>query len=279
MRVVIIGYTGMLGNDLMNYLEAKSQEVLGLDHNDIEVADPDTFRVMDDFKPEIIINTSHYNFEDSEIDPKGAFEVNSEGAGNVAKYAQKTGASVIHFSTNYVFDGSRNTYLNEDEKPSPINVYGVSKLAGEHMVKNSCEKHFIIRTCGLYGKIQTRKGPSYIHDVILAGQDESIEAAGNYHFSPTWTLQICKGLVHLFDSGEYGLYHMTSTGDCSYYDFVSLIVEELRLPVKVVKVDKDLGNAPPRSLLHNKNLEVIGLNKMDFWDGALKRCLLNFEAI
>jgi len=277
MRIVIIGYTGMLGSDLFTYLTAKRQDVFGLDHSDIEVASPDTFGVMDDFKPEIIINTSHCNFEDSEADQKRAFEVNTEGAGNVAKYAQKTGASVIHFSSSYVFDGSRNVYLNEDEAPGPINVYGVSKLAGEYMVKNYCEKHFIIRTGGLYSKVQTRKGPSHIHDIILSGQDKTIDVFGNYHFSPTWTLQVCKNLVHLFDSGEYGLYHMTSTGDCSYYDFVSLIIEELRLPAEVVKVDNELGNTPMRSLLHNKNLEVIGLNKMDFWDAALKRCLLNFE--
>jgi len=277
MRIAIIGYTGMLGNDLFTYLTAKQQEVLGLSHEDIEVTVPSSFEVMDDFKPEIIINTSQCNVEDSEADPKRALEINAGGAGNVAKYAQKSGASVIHFSTNYVFDGSKNIYLNEDEKPSPINMYGVSKLAGEYMVKNYCEKHFIIRTCGLYSKIQTRKGPSHIHDVILAGKDKSIDAAGNYYFSPTWTLQVCKGLVHLFDAGEYGLYHMTSTGDCSYYDFVSLIVEELRLPVEVVKVDIELVNTPPRSLLHNKNLEVVGLNKMDFWNSALKRCLLNFE--
>jgi len=279
MRIAIIGYTGMLGNDLMTYLTAKRQECLGLDHDDIEVADPTTYKVMDDFKPEIIINTAHYNVRDSEEDPKGAFEVNAEGAGYVARYAQKTNASVIHFSTNYVFDGSQNKYLNEEEKPSPINVFGVSKLAGEYMVKNYCEKHFIIRTCGLYSKIQTRKGPSRIHDVLLAVQNDKMEVSNNYHFSPTWTLQVCKNLVHLFDSGEYGLYHMTSTSDCSYYDFAKLIVDELNLPVEVVGIEDDLGNTPSRSLLHNKNLEVIGLNKMDFWDSALKRCLLNFEAL
>ena len=280
MKIAIIGVSGVLGLDIMTYMLSRNQEVLGLDHGDIEVSDSATFpNAFGDFKPEIIINTASCNVVDSEKSPHQAYMVNAIGACNVAKYAQEVGSVVVHYSTDYVFDGTKNKYANEEEKPNPINTYGASKLAGEYMVKNNCAKHLVIRTGGVYSKNPSRKGKNFIHDTIDAAQHDTIEVATNYKFSPTWTMQLCKNLTFLLNSEEYGLYHMVATGDGSYYDFAKIIVEELRLKTELVPVEKDLGNVPKYRLLHNKNLEVIGINKMDFWDAALKRFLLNFEAV
>jgi len=281
MKIAVIGANGMLGQDIVEFLTLKHQEVMSLDHGQIEISDPTTFSsAFGDWIPEIIINTASCPFDVCESSPYQAFMVNAVGAGNVAGYAKSIGAEIIHFSTDYVFDGVKNSYSNEEEKPEPRTIFGISKLAGEHMVKIHCDKHFIIRIGGVYGLNPSRgEGTNFILETIrLAGESDVMEVPSNYKLSPTWTMQIAKNMVFLADTKEYGLYHMVSIGDCTYADFAKLIVEELRLNVTVLPVELDLGNVPKNLLLTNKNLDVIRVNKMDFWDRALKRFLLNFEA-
>ena len=148
------------------------------------------------------------------------------------------------------------------------------------MIKNNCDKYFIIRTGCVYGSNPSRgKGTNFVLEIVRKGREESsIDVVANYMVSPTWTMQLAKNLLHLLRTEEYGTYHMTALGDCAYYDFAKLIIEELRLPAKILPVNKAVSSRPQYPLLDNKNLEVIRLNKMDFWDNALRRFLLNFDA-
>jgi len=283
MKIAIIGANGMLGSELSSYFLNKNQEVYLLTHGEIEVSDMATFEgAFGDFVPEIIINTACCHVAASEASPYQSFLVNAIGAYNVATYAEKVGAILVHYSTDYVFDGKFSKHVNEEEKPNPINTYGVSKLAGEQMVRNNCSRHFIIRTGAMYGAEPSRgkDNTNFVLSIIKkAKEQDKIEVVSNCLVSPTWTMQLAKNLMYLLDSPEYGTYHMVALGDGSYYDFAKLIVDELRLPATIVPVERHFGNTPQYPLLDNKNLEVIRINKMDFWDRALKRFLLNFEAV
>src|SRR5437868_6326145 len=178
MRVAVVGANGQLGSDVAQAFAGNGDEVCALVHSQIEITDFDSvWRALAQAGPQVIVNTAAmHHVEDCEREPKRAFAVNSLGPRNLALVARDLGAVLMHVSTDYLFDGSKGSPYDETDVPRPLNVYGNTKLAGEYFVRCTTEKHFVVRTSGLYGKHPCRgKGGLNFVELMLKLARERVE--------------------------------------------------------------------------------------------------------
>ena len=278
MKIVVIGADGQLGSDLAAAFTAHGDAVSALTHSHIEIADPDSVScVLEEIKPQVIVNTAAmHQVEKCERDPVRAFAVNSLGSKNLAVVAQRLGAVLMHVSTDYVFDGSKGSPYTENDNPRPLNAYGITKLAGEHFVRAHTEKHFVVRTSGLYGKspCRAKNGLNFIELMLkLARERGEVRVVDSEVVSPTSTAELAQQLVHLSRSECYGLYHATAEGSCSWYEFAREIFALTDTPVRLkVAEPGELPAKVPRpkySVLENQALKGRGLNTLKPWRDGL----------
>jgi dTDP-4-dehydrorhamnose reductase len=199
---------------------------------------------------------------------------------NVAGVARDLGAALIHVSTDYVFDGSKESPYEETDCPRPLNVYGNTKLAGEYFVRCILEQHFVVRTSGLYGKAPCRaKGGRNFVDLMLklAKERGEVRVVDSEWVTPTSTRELARQIVVLSRSDAYGLYHATPEGACSWYEFAREIFAMTGIPVslKVAGANEFPAKVPrPRySVLENRALKLRGLNTFGTWQDGLREYL------
>jgi dTDP-4-dehydrorhamnose reductase len=277
MRIAIIGANGQLGSDLTEILNAKDQ-VVPLTHDDIEISDIDRVKsVLADIHPDVVINTAAYhNVPQCEKDPIRAFEVNGLGPLNLSKLSNDLDYMLVHYSTDYVFDGTKHSPYHEEDRENPLNVYAVTKLAGEYFVRNYSEKHFVIRLSGIYGKVPCRaKGGNFITTMMRAAKEKPVvKVVSDEILTPTSTEDIAGNTSSLIRTQAYGLYHMSSEGECSWYEFAGAIFDLLnfKTPLEPCSV-KDFPASvrrPHYSVMENRKLKKLGLNQMKHWKDSLK---------
>ena len=281
MKVAILGGNGQLGTDVALAFEKTGDDTLRLTHADVEIADRDaTIQLFRDARPQIVVNTAAmHHVEQCEHDPAKAFAVNAIGARNVALAAEDIGAMVFHISTDYVFDGGKETPYNEGDCPKPLNVYGNSKLAGEYFVRTVARKHFVLRTSGLYGRAACRaKGRNFVQLMLKLAQDRpELRVVDNERVTPTFTPDVAAQIVALRDSDAYGLYHATAESSCSWYEFAREIFTLTRQNVNLqVAGPNEFPAKVPRplySVLENSGLKAIGLNQFRSWRDSLREYL------
>lgn len=281
MKVAIIGANGQLGTDLVEVFGGDpSFEVVPLTHADLDVTIPDTLAILKELKPDVIINTAaSHKVDGLEIYPGKAFQVNAVGALNVARVTEEIGAINVYISTDYVFDGTKGEPYTEEDVPNPINVYGVSKYAGEIFTMNYSRKHYIIRVASLYGKAgASGKGGNFVEFMVQKAKNgEEIRVVDDMFMSPTYTKDVARTLKKFLKlKPEFGVYHMVNEGFCSWYEFTEAIFEILGWDVEVKPIKsselKRLAKRPLFSALQNKKLEEIGL-RMRPWKEALEEYL------
>jgi len=237
--------------------------------------------VLSAIAPEVIVNTvAFHHVEQCEQKPEKAFAINACGARNVARVAERLGAVVIHVSTDYVFDGDKNRPYVETDRPQPLNVYGNSKLAGEHFVSSVCSRHFVLRTSALYGKNPCRaKGGLNFVELMrkLAREGKDIKVVDSEFVTPTSTVDVARQIVKLSECDAYGLYHATAEGNCSWYEFANEIfaLSGLRPSLKVASPSDFPSKVrrPSYSVLENAGLKAIGMNVFRPWQEGLKEYL------
>ncbi|MFC1667996.1 dTDP-4-dehydrorhamnose reductase [Chlamydiota bacterium] len=275
MKVAVIGSNGQLGCDLCSVFSEESL-VVALTHRDIEIGDDTSCKKLLDYKPNIIINTAAFhNVPKCEEDPQNSFQVNALGALNIAAISAQLDAILVHISTDYVFSGEEKRPYTESDLPEPVNVYGVSKLAGEHLVKMAWEKSFIIRTSGLYGEHKCRaKERNFAETMVhLAQQKREIKVVTDEFLTPTYTLDLANQIKELVKTDAYGLFHATNEGSCSWYEFAKTIFNKLKLPVEVLPVSStefpSKVRRPGYSVLENTHLKKINCSFMRPWQEAL----------
>lgn len=282
MTVAIIGANGQLGADVLSAFQKQSEGAVGLSHSDLEISCLESARsVFGQLRPSIVVNTAAmHHVENCEKDPRRAYEVNALGARNLAIAARELGAKLVHVSTDYVFDGSKQSPYVETELPAPLNVYGNTKLAGEAFVRAMTEKHFIVRTSALYGNNPCRaKGGKNFVDLMLtlAGERDEIRVVDDEVVSPTSTESLANQIVELSRTEHYGLYHGTAEGCCSWHEFARTIFEiaNLRVNLKIAGANEFPAKVPrPKySVLENGNLKKLGLNCLLSWQDGLTRYL------
>lgn len=281
MKVAVIGANGQLGSDLAEVLSAR-HEVIGWNHADIEISDIDCVsNVVSATMPEIIINTAAYHVvPEAEKFPDKAFRINAAGVLNLARVCQDKKIRLVHYSTDYVFDGEKKQPYTEDDLPNPLNVYAATKLAGEQFAKNYCDFSYVIRVSGIYGKVPCRaKGGNFITTMLrLAKEKPEVRVVNDEMLTPTPTYHIAGNTETLINTEAYGLYHMTCGGEVSWYEFARAIWEILQLETPLYPASvKDFPltvKRPFYSVLENKNLNKLGINEMPDWKEGLNEFLL-----
>ena len=277
MKIVIIGADGQLGHDLCRVIDRSEQIPLTI--KDIDITDREQCeKVLTKASPQIVINTAAYNkVDEAETNPDEAFKVNAEGAKNVALSCKKLGAVMVHFSTDYVFDGTKTVPYIETDLPDPRSAYGKSKLAGETLVRGSLEKYFMIRTAGLFGIAGClgKGGGNFVESILRQAQaGKEIKVVDDEVFSPTYTLDLAQKLNELVRTDHFGLYHLTNAGQCSWHEFAEKIMEYSGIKTKLIRIKvaelKALASRPKYSVLDNYNLRKIGLKDLRPWPEALK---------
>jgi dTDP-4-dehydrorhamnose reductase len=279
MKIAVIGSTGQLGTDLVKTLGA-THEVIGLTHNDIEVADYDSCLVLKKHQPDMVINTAAFHKTDRcEEEPLKTFSVNALGARNVAMITKEIGATAVFISTDYVFDGSKKEPYTEDDVPAPINTYGISKLAAEHFTRQN-PKHYIIRIASVFGKAgASGKGGNFVETMITkAKNNDPITVIDDMWMSPTYTKNASSIIKEIAEKQlPYGVYHATNKGYCSWYQFAEQIFQFTGLtpeltPIKTeqltMKAKRPQFSALKSIKLTNYDIEV------PTWQQALREYLV-----
>ena len=279
MKILLIGASGQLGADLVKALSGHS--LLTPPHRSLDLLQPDRVRqVLQSERPQVIINTAAFHrVDDCESQASTAFQVNAEAVRNLALAARDIEAVLVHYSTDYVFDGAAGRPYLEDDLPCPLNVYGASKLAGEHLVKSVWEKHFLIRTCGLFGRTGSRgKGGNFVETMIRkAAGNEPIRVVHDQRLTPTSTRELARATAALIETSHYGLYHVTSKGNCTWYEFAGEIFRLLGVRADLAPTTSDAFAAaarrPAYSVLANHLLEELGMDDLKHWRDVLREYL------
>ena len=277
MKVAIIGANGQLGTDLSEVFSQK-HEIVPLNHADIEISDINNVKtVLTAVKPDVVLCTAAaHNVPKCESEPDVAFKINGIGSLNLAKVSGELGYKLVQYSTDYVFDGSKMKPYVETDAVFPQSVYAVTKYAGEQFVRNYCEKFFVIRVSGIYGKVPSRakNHTNFIVNMVNGAQTKpEMRVVTDEVLTPTPTREIAKNTLSLVETEAYDLYHMTCEGEVSWYEFAKTIFEKLKLQTPLhpasVKDFPSVVKRPFYSVLENHNLKKIGLNQMPHWKDAL----------
>ena len=276
MKILITGAKGMLGSDLSNVL-SPDYEVEGIDIEEADITDKDKIiKLILQPKPDMVMHTAAYTDVDGcEINQKLAFLVNGKGTENVALAAKKLKIPLLYISTDYVFNGEKKSPYIESDTPDPINVYGKSKLRGEEYVQNLVSNYFIIRIAGLFGK----NGKNFVKTILKKAKEEnSLKVVADQIHSPTYTIDLAQEIKRLIKTENYGIYHITNNGKCSWFQFAQEILKSHpHLPPTTTNLvpitSKELNRPakrPQYSVLSNKHLkDTIGDN-MPSWQNALE---------
>lgn len=281
MKVLLIGANGQLGTDLHAVLLRKGIEVRPVVEPEVDVRNSQSVRnLMAASAPDVVINTAAFHqVEQCEEHPSLAFEVNALGARNLAAACEQHGAALMHFSTDYVFDGTNRSPYTEADLPRPVSAYGVSKLAGEHMVAYTMRRHFLIRPCGLYGVAGPYgKGSNFVENMLRkAAAGNPIRVVDDQVMTPTYTLDLAERAAQLIATESFGLYHLSSEGQCSWYEFASKIFELVGVkvnlnPCKTADFPSPVQR-PAYSVMSKSKFNSLGLGSMPHWSDALARYL------
>ena len=232
-KILLLGNTGQVGWELNRTLLSLG-ELTALDYPQIDMADPDSIRfVVKDAQPDIIINATAYtNVDRAESEPDLAMAINGIGPGILAEEAKRLGAALIHYSTDYVFDGTKGEPYTEEDVPNPINVYGKTKLAGEEAIRAVGDNYLIFRTAWVY----SLRRPCFVTKVLQwARENETLRIVDDQISSPTWARMLAEAIAQVIAQGrgdpvEYirektGLYHLAGGGYCSRYEWAQAILE------------------------------------------------------
>ena len=279
MRISILGANGQLGRDLTSALAG--HEVHALTRTNFDVTDHSKAReVLTELRPELVVNlTAYHRVDDCESLPDLAYKTNTLAVLNLVRIANDLDATLAHVSTDYVFDGASSTPYTESSEPRPLSVYANSKLAGEYLVRSTARKHFVIRTCGLYGHAGSQgKGGNFVETMLKKGRNgESIQVVNDQTVTPTATADLARQMAALLPTSHFGLFHMTNEGSCSWFEFAAAIFELSGIAANLKPTTSEVYKAPaqrPRySVLENKRLKDLGLNRMLHWREALAEYL------
>lgn len=213
MRAIVTGAGGLVGRAMANRFGATA-----LTHADLDVTDASAVRrTVARLRPDLIINCAVLGVDECEQNPDAAHAVNVDGPGALAEAAEKAGAALLHFSSNYVFDGRERRVYETEDSPNPINEYGRTKLVGECAVFFRCSRAFVVRSSWIFGHGKETSFVSMVHRRLLAG--ERVRAVSDVFASTTYLEDLVRGVAQIVERGKAGLYHVVNDGLCSYETF------------------------------------------------------------
>jgi len=276
MKIVVTGAKGQLGTDLVHLLADRGYEIYGYGREELDITNLDQVKqVIAEVRPDVVIHAAAYTKVDlAESEPDQAFLINAYGTRNVAVASEAVGAKLVYISTDYVFDGTANVPYNEFAPTNPLSIYGKSKLVGEQFVRDLHSKFFIVRTSWVYGK----HGKNFVKTMLkLAQERDELMVVHDQVGCPTYTVDLANCILELIQTEKYGIYHVSNSGHCSWYEFAKAIFEEAGIEVKVNPcTTKDFPRPAPRpaySVFEHMSLQLNGFPNMRLWRQALKAFL------
>ena len=278
MRIVILGSNGQVGSDLVQALRENDVDPIALTRKELDITEKATLRdELARHCPDIIVNCSvHHPVDECETNPDLSFAVNAIAVRDLGLAAKDIGATVVHFSSDYIFDGELERPYVEEDTPTPISVFGASKVAGEQLLRAVLPRHFIVRTSGLYGLSGSRvKRGNFVETMLRLGkQDGSVKVVDDLRMAQTSTQNLVRQTLALMQTDHYGTYHASDHGDYSWYQFAKKIFEFAGMNVTVTPVSwrtmTALAPRPRRSVLENRHLQSLELDIMQPIDVALQ---------
>jgi dTDP-4-dehydrorhamnose reductase len=272
MRYAVIGAAGQLGRDLCPRLPGT---VVPLARDRADLTRPDLLRAtLTELRPDVVVNCAAYNVVDqAEREPLAACAVNTWGVRDLALVCRDLDCTLVHFSTDYVFglDATRRTPWTETDAPGPLSVYGLSKLAGEYLVRAICPGHVIIRTCGLYGVWGSGgKGGNFVETMLrLAGQGKPLRVVADQTCTPSYTADVADAVATLLTTGRHGLFHLTNSGQCSWFEFAGAILEQSGLRADLSPLTSQAFAAAARRPAYSVLAPSAGIGPLRPWRDAL----------
>jgi len=277
-KVLITGANGQLGKELVELFTAKGFEVYGFGRDKMDITNQAQVQEMiSTLKPNIVLHSAaHTQVDLAESEPEQAFSINAYGTRNVAVAAEAVGAKLVYVSTDYVFDGTNDEPYNEFSPTSPLGVYGKSKLAGEQFVRDLHSKFFIARTSWVYGK----HGANFVKTMLKLGKErKELSVVADQIGCPTYTLDLAHAILELVDTQKYGVYHISNSGSCSWYEFAKEIFNISGITVQVnpcTTADFPRPAARPSySVFAHTAIYLNNFTKMRSWEDALVDFLKN----
>jgi len=273
MKILVLGHKGMLGSDLVTTLGGV-HDITGKDVEDFDITSASDCRcVVEESGADVVINAAAYtNVDGCETDEAGCFSVNADGVKNVAQACAGTRIKLIHFSTDYVFDGTKTVPYVEKDACNPINVYGRSKLKGEEYLREFSDNYILLRTSWLYGD----NGRNFVRAIVeKAKETGELEVVDDQTGSPTYTVDLSAAVKILIEGDYRGIFHVTNRGTCSWYQFALKILEykgmeDVRIiPIKSTELAKRAPR-PAYSVLSCRKFADATHRTMRFWQIALK---------
>jgi dTDP-4-dehydrorhamnose reductase len=276
MRILVTGAAGMLGHALVPVLE-KDHEVVGLTRRDCDLGDESAVqKIFQVQKPDMVVHLAAYTDVDGcELDPDKARAGNELATLHVAKATKSVGATLLYTSTDYVFDGRASSPYPEDAQTNPLSVYGKTKLMGERYVQEIVERCLIVRTSWLYGPA----GKNFVSTILrLAGESSELRIVNDQRGSPTYTRHLAQKLSELISTREFGIYHITAQGNCTWFEFARNIVELCGFQgIQVLPISSsECARPAPRpaySVLANQRLSSLRIGLLPHWQEGLESYL------
>ncbi|HET7480356.1 MAG TPA: dTDP-4-dehydrorhamnose reductase [Rubrobacteraceae bacterium] len=265
--MLVTGAGGQLGRELAELLPEGGHETIAVARSDLDIADfASVERALEEYVPDIVINAAAYtNVDGCETETDLAYRVNALGPRNLAQLCERMGCTLLHVSTNYVFDGQRERPYEPFDPPNPISAYGRTKLAGEEYVRDLTTCWYVVRSAGVYGR-----GHNFVRTMLrVAGERETLKVKNDEFISPTYARDLAGGIIQIIESGRYGLYHLTNSGSCSWYEFTKEIFRLTGVETEVIPIP---GSEYPLPAARPANgvLSALGSPELRHWREALE---------
>lgn len=278
MKLLVTGYKGQLGYDVVNEAVSRGIEAIGVDIDEMDITNLEQVdEVIKSGNYDAVVHCAAWTAVDKAEEPElldTVRKVNATGTKYIADICKKLDIPMMYFSTDYVFDGEGTEPWNEYDKRNPLNVYGITKAEGEEFVEK-LDKFFIIRIAWVFGK----NGNNFIKTMLRLGKERGAVSVVNDQIgNPTYTYDLAKLVVDMIQTDRYGIYHATNSGDfISWYDFACEIFKQAGMDVEVTPVDSTKFPArakrPHNSRMNQTKLDENGFNRLPDWKDALARYL------
>lgn len=272
MKILVTGFTGQLGYDVVKLGKHLGLEMIGIGSSDLDITiEADVFQYVDQVKPDAIIHSAAYTAVDkAEDDKETCWAVNVDGTRNLAKAAKSVSAKLMYISTDYVFDGKGDTPFKEDGQTNPIGYYGITKNEGESLIQQILDDWFIVRISWVFGL----NGNNFVKTMLrLAETRDELSVVGDQIGSPTYTRDLAKLLIEMIQTDKYGIYHATNEGFCSWAEFAEEIFRIAGKQVKVhsIKTEEYPTRAvrPKNSRLSKQKIIENGFSQLPRWQDAV----------
>ncbi|WP_212960080.1 dTDP-4-dehydrorhamnose reductase [Cohnella xylanilytica] len=276
MKVIVTGANGQLGMDVVNCFGKMGSQVYGLSHQELDVTNnKQVVEVFETINPDVIIHCGAYTKVDlAESEPENAYLVNAYGTRNIAVAAEACGAKLVYVSTDYVFNGGGRVPYHEFDDTDPIGVYGRSKLAGEEFVRQLHSRWFIVRTSWVFGL----HGNNFVKTMLQLAQVRDILSVVHDQIGcPTYTVDLAQTIAEIIGTTNYGTYHVSNSGQCSWFEFAKEIFEKADIPINVIPVTTEEfprpAKRPAYSVLDHMALRLNGFKEPRHWKDALSSFL------